>query len=144
MNVMRSLEVRHESLVTILQQSISFSMQNLFRLLPQDFGIVGQNYYKGISSWHHFTMQQGLPFEKKNCHEIFNFENWFLCQFSSNTRFSFGRGSLNTPKIEKREKEFTNINLRGFKTQKTWRGCFSRIKRVSKFSFLYMLWYLLS
>ena len=81
---------------------------------------------------------------KKSYHEMFNFENLFLCQFSSNTRFSFGGGSLNTPKIGKCKKEFTNINLRGFKAQKTWRGCLSRIKRVSKFSFLYMLWYLLS
>ena len=72
---------------------------------------------------------------KKSYHEMFNFENWFFCQFSSNTRFSFGGGSRNTPKIGKRKKEFTNINLRGFKTQKTWRGCFSRKKRVSKFSF---------
>ena len=87
---------------------------------------------------------KGWHLKKKSYHEMFNFENWFLCQFSSNTRFSFGGGSLNTPKIGKRKKEFTNINLRGFKTQKTWRGCFSRIKRVSKFSFLYMLWYLLS
>ena len=81
---------------------------------------------------------------KKSYQKMFNFENWFLCQFSSNTRFSFGGGSLNTPKIGKCKKEFTNINLRGFKAQKTWRGCLSRIKRVSKFSFLYMLWYLLS
>ena len=76
---------------------------------------------------------------KKSYHEMFNFENWFLCQFSSNTRFSFGGGSLNTPKIGKRKKEFTNINLRGFKTQKTWRGCFSRIKRVSTFLFSTLL-----
>ena len=34
----------------------------------------------------------------------------------------FGGGSLNTPKIGKRKKEFTNINLRGSKTKKTWRG----------------------
>ena len=53
---------------------------------------------------------------------MFNFENWFLCQFSSNTRFSFGEGSLNTPKIGKHKKEFTNINLRRSKTQKAWRG----------------------
>ena len=33
-----------------------------------------------------------------------------------------GGGSLNTPKIGKRKNEFTNINLRGCKTQKTWRG----------------------
>ena len=65
MNVMRSLEVRHESLVTILQQSISFSMQNLFRLLPQDFGIVGQNYYKGISSWHNWV--EFLSLAGKQC-----------------------------------------------------------------------------
>ena len=65
------------------------------------------------------TMQQGLTFEKKSYHEMFNFENLFLCQFSSNTRFSFGGGSLNTPKIGKCKKEFTNINLRGFKAQKT-------------------------
>ena len=87
---------------------------------------------------------KGWHLKKKSYHEMFNFENWFLCQFSSNTRFSFGGGSLNTPKIGKCKKEFTNINLRGFKAQKTWRGCLSRIKRVSKFSFLYMLWYLLS
>ena len=34
----------------------------------------------------------------------------------------FGGGSLSTPKIGKRKKEFTNINLRGCKTKKTWRG----------------------
>ena len=61
---------------------------------------------------------------KKSYHEMFNFENWFLCQFSSNTRFSFGGGSLNTPKIGKRKKEFTNINLRGFKTKKNVKGVF--------------------
>ena len=62
---------------------------------------------------------------KKSFHEMFNFENWFFCQFSSNTRFSFGGGSLNTPKIGKRKKEFIYylyINLRGSKTKKTWRG----------------------
>ena len=57
--------------------------------------------------------------KKKSYHEMFNFENWFLCQFSSNTRFSFGGGSLNTPKIGNHKKEFTNINLSGYKTQKT-------------------------
>ena len=96
-----------------------------------------------LKNVYHCTMQQGLPFEeKKSYHEMLNFENWFLCQFSSNTRFSFGGGSLNTPKIGKRKKEFTNINLRGFKTQKTWRGCFSWIKRVSKF--LYYICYNIS
>ena len=67
---------------------------------------------------------KGCHLKKKNYHEMFNFENWFLCQFSSNTRFSFGVGSLNTPKIGKRKKEFTNINLRGFKTQKREGGVF--------------------
>ena len=91
----------------------------------------------------HYAARAAI-WRKKNYHEMFNFENWFLCQFSSNTRYSFGGGSLNTPKIGKRKKEFTNMNLRGFKIKKTWRGCLSRINRVSKFSFLYMLWYLLS
>ena len=35
-----------------------------------------------------------------------------------------GGGSLNTPKIGKRKKEFTNINLRGCKTQKNVKGWF--------------------
>ena len=42
--------------------------------------------------------------------------------FSANFNLTddfFGRGSLNTPKIEKRKNEFTNINLRGCKTKKT-------------------------
>merc|ERR1712218_487237 len=75
-----------------------------------------------VDDQHHCTMQQGLTFEKKSYHEMFNFENLFLCQFSSNTRFSFGGGSLNTPKIGKCKKEFTNINLRGFKTKKNVKG----------------------
>ena len=82
-----------------------------------------------IALWH-----KGWHF-KKSYQKMFNFENWFLCEFSSNTWF-FGWGSLHTPKIGKREKEFTNINLRGCKTQKTWRGGFSQTKQVSKFSFL--------
>ena len=61
---------------------------------------------------------------KKSYQKMFNFENWFLCQFSSNTWFFFGGGSLNTPKIGKRKKEFTNINLRGFKTKKNVKGVF--------------------
>ena len=91
------------------------------------------------------TMQQGLPFErKKKYHEMFNFENRFLYQFSSNTWFFFGGGSLNNPRIGKRKKEFTNINLSGCKTQKTGRGGgLSRRKRASKFSCYAMLWYLL-
>ena len=99
-----------------------------------------------VNLYQHLTLHYAAraAIWKKSYHEMFNFENWFLCQFSSNTRFSFGGGSLNTPKIGKCKKEFTNINLRGFKTQKTWRGCLLRIKRVSKVSFLYMLWYLLS
>ena len=84
----------------------------------------------------HYAARANIWRRKKSYHEMFNFENWFLCQFSSNTRFSFGGGSLNTPKIGKRKKEFTNINLRGCKTQKTWRGGFSQTKQVSKFSFL--------
>ena len=52
---------------------------------------------------------------------MFNFENWFLCQFSSNTWFFFGGGSLNTPKIGKRN---ANINLRGCKTKKNVKGWF--------------------
>ena len=42
------------------------------------------------------TMQQGLTFEEQKYHEMFNFENWFLCQFSSNTWF-FLAGALSTP-----------------------------------------------
>ena len=52
---------------------------------------------------------------------MFNFENWFLCQFSSTTWF-FLAGLSQHPKIGKHKKEFTNINLRGCKTKKTWRG----------------------
>ena len=40
------------------------------------------------------------------------------------------------PKIGKCKMEFTNINLRGYKTKKTRRGRLSQTKRVSKFSFL--------
>ena len=36
----------------------------------------------------------------------------------------FGGGSLNTPKIGKREKGFTNINLRACKTKKNVKGVF--------------------
>ena len=47
----------------------------------------------------------------------------------------FGRGSLNTPKIGKRKNEFTNINLKECKTQKTWRGgCHGR-NRSQNFCF---------
>ena len=34
----------------------------------------------------------------------------------------FGGGSLNTPKIRKRKKEFTNINFRRCKTKKNMKG----------------------
>ena len=44
---------------------------------------------KNIALWH-----KGWHF-KKSYQKMFNFENWFLCQFSSNTWFFFGRGSLN-------------------------------------------------
>ena len=90
------------------------------------------------------TMQQGLTFEEKKL--SWNVQLWKLISLSIFIQLMifFGGGSLSTPKIGKRKQEFTNINLRGFKTQKMCRGCFSRIKRVSKFSFLYMLWYLLS
>ena len=91
----------------------------------------GNTWCLSIALWH-----KGWHFLKKSYQKMFNFKNWFLCQFSSNTWFFFGGGSLNTPKIGKRKKEFTNINLRGCKTQKTWRGGFSQTKQVSKFSFL--------
>ena len=84
----------------------------------------------------HCTMAKGLSLKRKN-QEMFNIENWFRRQFSSNTWFFWQRLSQH-PKNWKTQKEFTNINLGGFKTQKTWRGCFSRIKRVSKFWFLYI------
>ena len=63
------------------------------------------------STWHsnamHYAARAAI-WRKKNYHEMFNFENWFLCRFSSNTRFSYGGG-----KNGKRKKEITNINLRG-------------------------------
>ena len=47
---------------------------------------------------------------KKEC---FTFENWFLCQFSSNLTHDFFWRRLATPKIWKNvKKKFTNINLR--------------------------------
>ena len=50
---------------------------------------------------------------KKSYHEMFNFENWFLCQFSSNTQFSFGGGYLDTPKIGKRKKRIYKYQFQG-------------------------------
>ena len=47
----------------------------------------------------HYAARPAI-WRKKSYHEMFNFENWFLCQFSSNTRFSFGGGSFNTPNLE--------------------------------------------
>ena len=47
----------------------------------------------------------------------------------------FGGGSLNTPKIGKPEKEFTNINLRGCKTQKREGVVFHRQNRSQNFRF---------
>ena len=48
---------------------------------------------------------------------MFNFGNWFLCQFSSNTCF-FGGGFLNAPKSGKRKKESIKGDV---KLNKTWR-----------------------
>ena len=49
----------------------------------------------------------------------------------------FGGGSLNTPKIGKRKKEFTNINLRGCKTQRNVKGVVVTDKRGLKiFAFI--------
>ena len=66
---------------------------------------------------------------------MFNFENWFLCQFSYNTWFFLCGGSLNTPKIGKRKKEFTNIKLRGCKTKKPEGVVFHRQNRSQNFRF---------
>ena len=49
---------------------------------------------------------------------------------------------LNSPKNGKWN-FFNQIDMQGGeKKQKTWRGCFSQTKWVSKNSFLWMLWYL--
>ena len=61
----------------------------------------------------HCTMQQGLPFEeKKSSHELFNFENWFLCQFSSNIWF-FLAEALSTPQKSKTQKAIYKHQFKG-------------------------------
>ena len=77
------------------------------------------------------TMQQGLSFLGKAITECLTLEIDFSANFHLIHDF-FWRGSLNFPKIGKLKNKVSNISFRGCRTRKTWRGCFSRIKRVSK------------
>ena len=78
-----------------------------------------QNSHEYIFTGTHCTMQQGLTFEKKAITKCSTLKIDFSANFHLTHDFFLVGGSLNTPKIGKRKKEFTNINLRGCKTQKT-------------------------
>ena len=79
---------------------------------------------------------RAVNFGKSN-HEIELIGNWFLWQFSSNTCFFFGWGSLNFPIIGDRKKRFSNANLRGCKTKKKVKGFFfHRRYRLKIFVFI--------
>ena len=58
------------------------------------------------------TLHYGIRADilKKNYQKMFNFENWFLCQFSSNTWF-FLEGALSTPQKLENAKRNLQISI---------------------------------
>ena len=66
---------------------------------------------------------------------MFNFESWFLCQFSSNTWMFFVEGLLTPQKLENEKIKSQISILGGIKLQKGEGGVFHRQNRSQNFRF---------
>ena len=66
---------------------------------------------------------------------MFNFESWFLCQFSSNTWMFFVEGLLTPQKLENEKIKSQISILGGIKLQKGEGGVFHRQSRSQNFRF---------
>ena len=84
-----------------------------------------------------WTMHYGIraDIKKKNYQEMFNFESWFLCQFSSNTWMFFVEGLLTPQKLENEKIKSQISILGGIKLQKGEGGVFHRQNRSQNFRF---------
>ena len=60
----------------------------------------------------------------KSNHEMFNFGNWFLCQFSSNTWFFLDEALLTSQKLENEKVKFQISVSGGVQLEKREGGVF--------------------
>ena len=102
----------------LYQLSTAFSKKNVIMSMS-DFK--GHLFHLSMSTFNSALCSKGCHLNKKLSQNIQLWKFISLPIFIEPMNF-FGRGSLNTPKIGKRKKVFTNINLTGCKTKKMWRG----------------------